>query len=399
MELRGVERAWRLMWMRIIARMLPGPRSTTLPDVKSRPLKVLFLRYERIGDMIMATGMIRALAQSSPFVTLDVVAAPNTSPVLERNPYVRRIFTLDRRSWRSFRALMPELADEHYDVIVDGRINNPKTFTSTPLLMLGARAQYRVGVGGGNNDLIYNVRVRPYDRHEHYIDGSRALAEPFGVDVNHFNWRPQLFLSREEMDDAETKWTRAETRIACEADTETDSATAGATARTSTREARLLVNLSASEQKRRWPDNRFIAVLSAVRDAHPGVPIIVIGLPGEWDSVQAVAEAVNGEPIETPQLRDALALVATCDHVFTPDTSISHVASAFNKPAVVLLRGDCWQYAPWDVQGEVVFWSGETISRLGVEDVLPAVMRLCQLPSDRDAMQHSDLASRQRTAG
>lgn len=387
MELRGVERAWRLIWMRVIARMLPGPRATTLPDVKSQPLKVLFLRYERIGDMIMATGMIRALAQSSPFVTLDVVAAPNTHPILDHNPYVRRIFTLDRKSWRSYRTLARELAAARYDVIVDGRINNPKIFTSTPLLMLAARARYRVGVGGGNNDLVYNVRARPYDRHEHYIDGSRALAEPFGVEIDRFNWRPQLFLSREEMDGAEAKWTRAAARLDISA------------ANTASRAARLLVNLSASEQKRRWPDDRFVTVLRAVRAAHPATPIIVMGLPAEWERVRTVAEAVNAEAVATPQLRDALALVATCDHVFTPDTSISHVASAFNKPAVVLLRADCWQYAPWDISGEVVFWSGETISRLGVEDVLPAVMRLCELPSDRDAMQHSDLASRQRTTG
>ncbi len=387
MELRGVERAWRLAWMRGIARLLPGRRETTLPDVKSRPLKVLFLRYERIGDMIMATGMIRALAQSSPFVTLDVVAAPNTSPVLDRNPYVRRVFTLDRKSWRSYRTLARELAAEHYDVIVDGRINNPKTFTSTPLLMLAARAKYRVGVGGGNNDLIYNVRVQPYDRREHYIDGSRALAEPFGVDVDRFDWRPQLFLSREEMDGAEGAWRRAEARLGSDC------------VRTISCESRLLVNLSASEQKRRWPDDRFVTVLRAARDAHPAMPIVVIGLPDDWESVTTVARAVNGEATETPELRDALALVATSDHVFTPDTSISHAASAFNKPAVVLLRGDCWPYAPWDVGGEVICWSGDTISRLGVEEVLPAVLRLCELPSDRDAMQHSDLGFQQRTAG
>lgn len=385
MELRGVERAWRLVWMRAIARMLPGPRETTLPDVRMQPLKVLFLRYERIGDMIMSTGMIRALAQSSPFVTLDVVAAPNTVPVLDGNPYVRRIFTLDRRTWRSYRDLGRALAAEQYDVIVDGRINNPRAFTSTPLLMLRAGAKYRVGVGGGNNDLVYNVRVRPYDRHEHYIDGSRALAEPFGVDVDRFQWRPQLFLSRDEMDSGETTWRRAEMRVAADP--------------ARTREPRLLVNLSASEQKRRWPDDRFVTVLRAVRAAHPAMPIVVIGLPDEWESVQAVAKAVNAQAAPTPELRDALALVATTDHVFTPDTSISHVASAFRKPVVVLLRSDCYQYAPWDVAGDVIFWSGETISRLGVEDVLPAVLRLCDMASSRDTMRRSDLASRQRTAG
>lgn len=387
MELRSVERAWRLAWMRAIARMLPGPRETALPDIRSDPVKVLFLRYERIGDMIMATGMIRALAQSSPFVTLDVVAAPSTAPVLERNPYVRRVFTLDRKSWRSYRVLARELTAEHYDVIVDGRINNPRVFTSTPLLMLAARATYRIGVGGGNNDLVYNVRVRPFDNHEHYIDGSRALAEPFGVDIERFNWRPQLFLSGEEMNGAEASWRRAESWLGEEQ------------ARAVYRASRLLVNVSASEQKRRWPDDRFVAVLRAVRDAHPSMPIMVIGLPGEWDSVQSIASAVNAEPVATPALREALALVATADRVFTPDTSISHVASAFNKPAVVLLRHDCWQYAPWDVSGDVIYWNGDDISSLRVDDVLPAVVRLCDLPSDRGAMQRVDLVSRQRASG
>src|SRR6185312_6032036 len=183
-------------------------------------------------------------------------------------------------------------------------------------------------------------------------------AEPFGVDVDRFDWRPQLFLSGEEVDDAETTWRRAKAQPGL------------ARVRTDSREPRLLVNLSASEQKRRWPDDRFVAVLRAARNAHPDMAIVVIGLPGEWESVKTVAAAVRGEATRTPDLRDALALVATSDLVFTPDTSISHAASAFNKPAVVLLRGDCLQYAPWDIAGEVVCWSGETISRLDVDDVL-----------------------------
>lgn len=360
MDLRNVEKAWRLMWMRAIAHRLPGPRTATLPDPSTHPLKVLFVRYERIGDMIMSTGMIRALAGASPGITLDVLANPSTRPVLENNPHVHAIFTLDRGAWKSYRDVGRQLRAQNYDVIVDGRINNPPVFTSTPLLMLRAGAPYRVGVGGGNNDMVYNVRVQPYDRSVHYIVGSMALAEPFGVCVGELDWRPEIFLTQEERTRANDIWSRADARVS-------DGGSG---------EPRLLVNLSASEPKRRWHDDNFIQVLRAVRSAHPQMPIAVMGLPAEWASVQRVAASVNAEPSATPRLRDALALVGTAGRVFTPDTSISHAASAFNLPAVVLLKAEHHPYAPWRIGGEIVHWHGETIAGLPVGHVRDAVLEL-----------------------
>ena len=345
------------MWMRAIGRALPGPRTTTLPDVSRTPLRVLFVRYERIGDMIMSTGMIRVLAAAHPNITLDVLANPTTRPVLENNPYVRKIFTLDRKSWASYREVGRALRRERYDVIIDGRINNPPIFTSTPLLMLMAGARYRVGVGGGYNDLIYNVRVQPYDRSVHYIEGSKALAAPFGIDINAADWQPEIFLTADERARANTIW---QTAIGMSAGDD----------------PRLLVNLSASEAKRRWADENFIALLQSVRAQHPRMPIVVMGLPGEWSSVERVANAVNGYAAATPKLREALALVGTSDRVFTPDTSISHAASAFRRPAVVLLKRDHVPYAPWNTSGDIVLWDGETIHGLAVAGVCDVVLKL-----------------------
>ena len=138
----------------------------------------------------MATGLIRVLAQASARGKIDVVANSTTAPVLEGNPYVGKVFKLDRNSRVSYLKVMRQLRQAHYDVIVDGRINNPPLFTSTPMLMLAARATYRIGVGGGNNDLVYNVRVPQYDRAVPYIEGSKALSLPFGVNPASVNWQP-----------------------------------------------------------------------------------------------------------------------------------------------------------------------------------------------------------------
>ena len=360
MDLRKIEVLWRSFWMRLLALMLPGPNEATLSSVQGPDCRVLFTRYERIGDMIMATSLIRNIALSLPSGRVDVLATSKNAPVLEGNPYVGKVLMLERGSIKSFRQVMKQIRRERYTVMVDGRINNPPIFTSTPLLMCAGRIQFRVGAGGDKTPRIYNVSVPAWDRVEHYIDGSKKLAVPFGVNPTSVDWQPEIFLSPEERARAEDRWNGARSLISHGSE-----ASAGAG-------KRLLVNLSASDPKRRWPDGKFIATLQGARKRFPDMPMIVIGLPGEWSSVQEVANAVQALPAETQRLRDALALVGTADMVFTPDTSISHAASAFRKPSLVFIkRGH--PYFPYNSPGEMVYWDDDNFQLLPYETVAKAL--------------------------
>ena len=350
--------------MRLLGRMLPGPKDTALPSATNADYRVLFIRYERIGDMIMATSLIRNIAASLPSGKIDVLATPTTAPVLEGNPHVGNVLVLERKSMQSYVELMKRLRRERYTVMVDGRINNPPIFTSTPLLMYAGQARFRVGAQGDRKPRIYNVSVPEWDRVNHYIEGSKQLAVPFGVKPESVDWQPEIFLSAEERTRAEEQWSLARSLVATE----------GAVPQGITR--CLLVNLSASEPKRRWPDGKFIATLRSARDRAPNMPIIVMGLPSEWESVQKVANAVHALPVETPLVRDAFALVGTADLVFTPDTSISHAASAFRKPSVVLLKREHKPYAPWNTPGEIIAWNEAEIHQMPYERVAKALNKL-----------------------
>ena len=347
--------------MRLLGLMLPGPREATLPSALDPDCRVLFIRYERIGDMIMATSLIRNIAMSLPGGKVDVLATPKTAPVLEGNPYVGKILMLNRGSVGSYAELMKQLRRERYTVMVDGRINNPPIFTSTPLLMFAGRARFRVGAGGDSKPRIYNVSVPAWDRIEHYIEGSKQLAVPFGVNPSSVEWQPELFLAREEIAGAEERWSEARSLVS------------PGEAENPRVAKRLLVNLSASEPRRRWPNGKFIATLQFARARFPNMPMIVMGLPEEWSSVQQVAVAVGALPAQTPKLRDAFALVGTADLVFTPDTSISHAASAFRKPSLVLLKREHKPYAPYNTPGEVVSWHEDQIQQLPHERVAKAL--------------------------
>lgn len=350
--------------MRLLGSLLPGAKDASLPSPANTDYRVLVIRYERIGDMIMATSLIRNIANALPSGKVDVLATPATAPVLEGNPYVGRIFTLNRRSIRSYTDVMKQLRQARHTVMVDGRINNPPIFTSTPLLMYAGRARFRVGAHGSKTPRIYNVSVPEWNGVDHYIEGSKPLAVPFGVDPAAVDWQPEIFLSPEERARADEMWKEAKSLLS------------PGNAEAESGGKRMLVNLSASEPKRRWPDGKFIVTLQAARARFPNMPMIVMGLPSEWASVQKVASAVQALPGETPKLRDAFALVGTADMVFTPDTSISHAASAFRKPSLVLLKREHRPYAPYNTPGEILAWNEAEIQQLPHEKVAKALDKL-----------------------
>jgi ADP-heptose:LPS heptosyltransferase len=342
--------------------MLPGPGETALPQPTNSDYRVLFIRYDRVDDLIMATSVIRNIAATVPGGKIDVLATTTTAPVLDGNPHVRNVLLLERNSMRSYRELMKRLRRERYTVMVDGRVNNPPIFISTPLLMYAGQARFRVGAGGDTKPRIYNVAVPEWNRAEHYIEGSKQLVVPFGVNPDSVDWQPEIFLSLDERARAEDQWKEAQSLART-------GAPGGVT-------KRLLVNLSGSEPKRRWPDGKFIATLRAVRDRAPNMPLVVIGLPEEWESVQKVASEVRALPVETPGLRDAFALVGTADLVFTPDTSIAHAASAFRKPSLVLLKRGYKPFAPWNTPGEVIAWNEAEIHQMPHERVAKTLQKL-----------------------
>ena len=116
--LKQLERAWKRVVFRALGALLPGHRAAELPRWDARLHRVLYLRYDRIGDMIMATPLIRAIARSHPTIELDVLASASNAVVLAGNPHVRRVMIFDRKRLASFVRTMRMLRRERYDAVI-----------------------------------------------------------------------------------------------------------------------------------------------------------------------------------------------------------------------------------------------------------------------------------------
>jgi heptosyltransferase-2 len=357
LDLGGVERAWRRAWMQSIGALSAGAQVARVPDWDARPWRVLYLRTQGIGDVILATGVFRAIVRSHSKISLDVVTTRAAAPVLENNPHVRRVITTGKGVAESV-ALASEMRRAKYDVVIDGKITRGASFVRSPALTMISRAPYRIGVGGGNHHLVFNICVPRYDRTKtHMVQGSAALAEPFGVDLESTSFRPEIFLSSEECTAALRSW-EAAARVR------------------STNGTRWLANMSAGAPVRRWPDERWIALLSHLRAQQPHATIAVMGVEAERESVQRVALASGVAAVSAPRLRDALALVGTSERVITSNTSITHAASAFRVPMVLLLERGEDQWGSWCTPSEVAYWLGSSVASLDVETARAALDRL-----------------------
>jgi ADP-heptose:LPS heptosyltransferase len=94
--------------------------------------------------------------------------------------------------------------------------------------------------------------------------------------------------------------------------------------------------------------------------------------PAELPEAERIADE-SGARAVVPGLRDAMALVESADIVFTPDTSIAHVASAFAKPSVVMMIGGSGIFEPFETPGRFVYSPGPTLESLEAGPVIDAL--------------------------
>jgi ADP-heptose:LPS heptosyltransferase len=352
LRVKRLEQAWNRAFIRILGRLMRKAPAAE-PDWAARRHRVLYLRYDKIGDMIVSTSLINAIAKSHPTIELDVLASPANAPVLEGNPHVASVLVWDKSRPSEYPRLLRQLRHGRYDAVVDCMILAPST--TTLLLMLASRAPHRIGIGGRINDYALTLRVPPAKAAVHHIEHSAVLATAFGVKLNEVDWQPRIYLSEKELSEAERRWDGTETK-------------------TADRPRRMLVNVSAGRPMRRWPDERFVELIRHIRSTAPDVNVLVISAPVEADRAIRITAEGGGRYQPTTTFREALALVATTDMLVTADTGIGHAASAFGTPSVILFaKGFEAMWGGFGIGSRNVSSDDETLRTLPLDRVVKAV--------------------------
>jgi ADP-heptose:LPS heptosyltransferase len=78
-------------------------------------MKILFIRFSSIGDIVLTTPVIRCVKNQVPGADIHFLLKKSFSPVLQHNPYISKFHFFEN----NLQALSDELREENFDLIVD----------------------------------------------------------------------------------------------------------------------------------------------------------------------------------------------------------------------------------------------------------------------------------------
>lgn len=152
---------------------------TKMRNVPKKINKVLFVRLEHIGDMVLATPVFETFKKNNPKVEVTVLCRELTVPIIENNPYVDKIITYEA-PWfinrggkkKSLWNLGSELRSKRFDVVFEMH-GDPRNN-----LLVFLTDAYSIGYGCRGGGFFLN-KIMNYDKKRHIILQNLSLIKNF----------------------------------------------------------------------------------------------------------------------------------------------------------------------------------------------------------------------------
>lgn len=165
------------------------------------PKRILVVRDDRLGDVILATPVFRALKETFPSCYVAVLAKPHTSKILEGNPYIDEIIIDDRDNihsgFKGFLRLAFKIRKKRFDTAL---ILWP-TRRNVKLMFFGG-VRRKINFGRKLYQLLFcdgiYMRERNYV-HEPEVENNLDVARIIGADTKN----KELVIV---LNDKEKKW-------------------------------------------------------------------------------------------------------------------------------------------------------------------------------------------------
>ena len=314
------------------------------PSVLGPVNRILLVRIDKIGDAIISTVLVAALRQRFPGVEIDMVLGRRNQAAAPLLPPLDNVFVA-RPNMREVIALIRKLRRRRYDVAIDLIMHDSMT---AAVYTAATGARIKIGFKDATSTL-YDFAI-PLPLREHSVRRLLRLLAPLKIFVPDAEARPSTVLSPASLRAAEAALAGIGRPL-------------------------LMINISGSSAHKFWGADNFVRLASDLRKT--GAAVILMSAPEDQLLLKEIADRSGVPHLSRPGLMDFAALLWFADLVISPDTSIVHIAAAFNKPVVTLAESELVsiQWGPWGVPSRSVS-SGRSIPEIPCSAVVSAVQSL-----------------------
>lgn len=331
-------------------------------------MKILIIRRDNIGDLILTTPLIATLATALN-CKVDVLVNTYNQPVLEHNPHVGRVHIYSKLHhrqpgqsaagviFRRFKTII-DIRRAGYDVAIIAR----EQWDKRPLQWAKLSGAKRIIAIGENAPPAITDLIAPPQQQKHLVELLNQCAETLGI-----RQQPgplQLFVTQQEL---------------------------------STTRQRLLLpdgvplfglQISARKPLQRWQADKFVELIQRLARQQP-CHFMLFWSPGSADNPQHPGDDEKAQyivekckdlaltPVVTHTLRELMAAVSLCDQLVTSDGGALHIAAGLRKPIVALFgNSDAWFWGPWQVPHRIIAPESRNVADITVDTVEQEFLQL-----------------------
>ncbi|MGH8703246.1 MAG: glycosyltransferase family 9 protein [Burkholderiales bacterium] len=352
-----------------------------------RPVKILVIRRDNIGDLVLTLPLIRAIRERFPDGWIAALVNTYNAPVLEGSPWLDAVY-----AYQKFKHAGPA--------------SLPATAVRDVRLVMALRAQavdYAVLAGSGL--LPRALRLARFCGARHIVGfvpsgqpcGAIDVPVEFGSAAGLHEVQDVFRLGRAFgiEGEAPAAFLQPNAAVVSEIHDRLRAKLGGAHGPT------VGVHISARKPSQRWPVERFVAFMRAMKDAGTA-RFLLFWSPGAADHRQhpgddakasELLEALRDFPViacETRRLTELVAGLSLCDRVVCSDGGAMHIAAALGKPILCFFgNSPAERFHPWGVPYVLLQPPSLEVRDISAEQAIEGFERLQDLTRGAQAQASS----------
>jgi ADP-heptose:LPS heptosyltransferase len=306
--------------------------------------KILLIRLNKIGDALVTTPLLKAIKENAG-CTIHVLTDRKNRFIFENDLNVDKTYQFDKDTSK-IKRLRKKLESENYKAVFD---LHDDVSTTVTLFIGSLKIKYKVGFDKDNRKIFTHLVPRPNPASTHIVERYFEFLKFLQIDFNLGEIRI-IFNTGGKSEQLAKKF--------IENNFKTPKFLVG-------------INISAGSEARFWGEERFKKLISYF--SQYDVNVLLLAAPDDYSKAKQVASN-NVKIFIDKEFRNFAAMIKQLDFLFTPDTSIVHLASAFEIPMFgiyVKYKTENTVWYPYNTVHELVVTEEKDFSNLDADDVTP----------------------------
>lgn len=295
--------------------------------------KILIIRFSSIGDIILASPLIRLLRKKFPHAEIDIIVFKEFEELVSSNPNINHVILFDRKTGlRGFLELSKRIRKRRYDLVID---IHKKLRSFFICLISGAKLKLSYPKYSFLRFLLIKFKINLYSNTPFVANNYLKAIERFGVEDDGEGLEFYIAPSKE---------TAILELLRIEGVSKTD----------------VLIGIApgAYWYTKRWPKERFIE-LSNLLIQRKNARIIIFGGKNEIELSNEIAISLIDKPIVVAgklSLMETAALLKRCKLLITNDTGVMHISASVKTPVVAIFGPTVKEFGfyPYRVRNRVI---------------------------------------------